>query len=189
MCIVFVLDGIFRPIQIQYTVSIHCCCVCRQFFSGRNFPAGKLSPMQIQYTFTVVVSCLVFIFRPELSGRNIPSNTNTIYMYCPFVLSGRNIPSNTNTIHNDFSLSLSARNFPAGKLSPIQIQYTFIVVVSCLLFIFRPEFSGRNIPFNTNTIHIIVVVFVLYLFSGRNFPYCVCYVIFRPEYSVLHILC
>ena len=117
----------FRPeysVQYKYNTHLLLLCLC-----CIHFPAGIFRPIQIQYTLIVVV-CVLY----SLSGRNNPSNTNTIHIYC--------------------LLSLSGRNFPAGKLSPIQIQYTFIVVVSCFVFIFRPEFSGRNIPSNTNKIHL-----------------------------------
>ena len=67
--------GIFRPIKIQY-IHIRCCCVCvvltfifRPEFSGRIF-----RPIQIQYKF------IVFVLY-SLSGRNIPSNTNTIHTH------------------------------------------------------------------------------------------------------------
>ena len=140
------------------------------------FPAGIFRPIQIQYIFIVVVLYQLF-------GRNIPSNTNTICIYCSFLLSGRNIPSNTNTIHipcccvvstfrpehsvqykynTHWLFLMCCIHFPAGIFRPIQIQYTFFVVV-------LHQLSGRNIPSNTNTIHILR---------------CCVASTFRPEYSV-----
>jgi len=176
------------------------CCI--------SFPAGIFRSIQIQYTIIVVVIAL-FLF----SGRNIPSNTNTIHIDYSILFSGRNIPSNTNTIHiyccvcvvftfrPEFSvkykynkhLLLCCISFPAGIFRSIQIQYTIIVVIALFLF------SGRNIPSNTNTIHIDCCVCVAFTFrpefSGWNTPsntntihsYCclVCVAsTFRPEYSV-----
>ena len=108
------------------TIHIYCCCVCVVF----TFPAGIFRPIQMQCTFIVVVLY-------QLSGRNIPSNTNTICLCC--------------------------NHFPAGIFRLMQIQCTFIAVVFVLYFILLPEYSGRNIPSNTNAMHI-GVVFVLHPF-------------------------
>ena len=148
-----------------------------------HIPAGIFRPIQIQYTFSVVGSVLYLY-----SGRNIPSNTNTIQIYCCCVclvfifwpeFSGRNIPPIQ--IQYTFIAGLSVVYFfPAGKFRPeSSVQYNTIHIhccCVCLVFIFRPEFSDRNIQSNTNTIHI--------------YCCCVCFVfIFRPEFSVLPLLC
>ena len=137
-------------------------------FSGRNFSL-KTNAIHVHSPFK-------FILRPENSWRNIPSNTiqiqytvivhsnfpagifrqiqNIIYTCCSPTLSGENIPNNTNKIHLQFSsrkmlsiqiqhtlghCSFSSRKIPAGIFRPIQIQYIFIVVVFVLYLI-----SGRN---------------------------------------------
>ena len=120
----------------------------------------------------VVFVCIHF------SGRNIPSNQNTIHIYWCCVLylySGRNFP---NEIFLQYKYNTNTNNFPAGIFRPIQIQYIHICcccVSVVLTFIFRPEFSDRNIPSNTNTIHIycccVCLVFIFRPeFSGRNIP-------------------
>ena len=133
------------------------------------------------------------------SRQNIPSNTTTIYIYWSLSHSGRNIPSNTkyNTHWLLFtnSLLLCCINFPAGVFRPIQIQYTFIVVVLYQL-------SGRNIPSNTNTIHIhcccVVSNFPAGIFSQIQIQYtCIVHSyfpagIFRPiqiQYIYIHCCC
>ena len=140
--------GIFRPIQIQYTFIVH-----------SHFPAGIFRPIQIQYTLIVVAFVLY-----QLSGRNTPSNTNTIHIYCCFVCVASTFrPEYSVQYKCNTHLLLCCISFPAGIFRSIQIQYTIIVVVIALFL-----FSGRNIPSNTNTIHI----------------YCCVVLAFRPEYSV-----
>ena len=177
----------FRPeYSVQYKYNTHSSSLC---LCCINFPAGIFCPIQIQYTIHIHHCCLVFILRPEFSGRNIPSNTNTIHIHCSLSLSGRNILSNTNTIHvycccvwvvstfrPEYSVQYKyntqytfiivvlylycGRNFPAGIFRPIQIQYIYCCCVR-FVFIFRPEFS---------------VLRLLCHFSGRNIPYCIYYV-------------
>ena len=183
--------GIFRPIQIQHTffvvmlhqlsgrnipsntntIQSYCCCVASTFrpeYSVQykyntellllcciNFPAGIFRPIQIQYTFFVVVL-------HQLSGRNIPSNTNTIHSYCCCVVIPFRPEYSVQYKYNTHSSLLCCINFPAGIFRPIQIQYRVIVVV-------LHQLSGRNIPSNTNTIHILR---------------CCVASTFRPEYSV-----
>ena len=193
LCYIHIPAGIFRPIQIQYTSTVH-------------FPAGIFRQIQIQYTFIAVVFVLHLF-----SGRNIPSNTNTIHRccYCVISISGRNIRFNTNTIHI-FCCCVCIVNVFRPAYS-VEYKYN-----RCLLFMsaFRPEFSVQY-KYNTHVLLLclycinfpagifrrmkiqytfIAVVCVLYLFSGRNIPSntnaihcccCVCVIsIFRPEYSV-----
>ena len=252
MCCISFPAGIFRSIQIQYTIIVVVIALflfsgrnipsntntihidCSISLSGRNIPSNTNTiymycpfyfPAGIFRPFHLLLLCLwlfTLTFRPEysvqykyntqllslwlqsflLSGRNIPSNTNTIHIYCSFLFSGRNIPSNTNTIHIDCSLSLSGRNIPSNT-NTIHIDCCFVCPAGCI----NCSLSGRNIPSNTNTIHnpagifrsntntIYVVIALLHLFYGRNIPsntntihiYC-CFVCvastFRPEYSV-----
>ena len=146
LCCIHFPAGIFRPIQIQYTFSVH-----------SHFPAGLFRPIQIQYTLIVVLFVLY-----QLSGRNIPSNTNTI-THLLFTLTFRpeyfvQYKYNTHWL----LLCLCCINFPAGIFRPIQIQYTIIVVVIALYLIFRPEYSVQY-KYNIHVLSIIT---------------------FRPEYSV-----
>ena len=158
MCCIHFPAGIFRPIQIQYTFFVvvlhqlsgrniqsntntihsYCCCVVIPFrpeysvqykyntYSSLlcciNFPAGIFRPIQIQYTVIVVVL-------HQLSGRNIPSNTNTIQSYCCCVASTFRPEYSVQYQYNTHSSLLCCINFPAGIFRPIQIQYTVIVVV------------------------------------------------------------
>ena len=126
----------------------------------------------------ITVGFAMYLF----SRQNIPSNTNTMYIYWSLSLSGRNIPPNTNAIHihcclcvvftfrpeysvqykyNTHSLLLCCINFPAGIFRQIQIQYTCIVHSYFPAGIFRPI----QIQYT-----IIVVVIALFLFPGRNIP-------------------
>ena len=145
--------GIFRPIQIQYTCIVH-----------SNFPAGIFRSIQIQYTIIVILIALLLF-----SGRNIPSgNTNTMHIYCCFVCVASTFrPEYSVQYKYNTHLLLCCISFPAGIFRSIQIQYTIIVVLIALFL-----FSGRNIPSNTNTIHIDCCVCVAFTFrpefSGRN---------------------
>ena len=61
MCIVFVLDGIFRPENknnaITTTIIVYCICI------ERNIPAGKL----IQHN----NKCVLYLYWTEYSGRKV----------------------------------------------------------------------------------------------------------------------
>ena len=172
-----------------------------------HFPAGIFRPNTntIHSTHSLLLCLSSIFFRPEFSGRKIKSNENTIHIHCCCVLSCIYILART--FRPEYSVQykynihvLSIRTFRPEY----SVQYKYNTQWLFTLT-FRPEVSGRKIKSNTNTIHIycccvlsliyisagifqpeysvqykyntfIVVVFVLYLFSGRNI-------------SVLHILC
>ena len=115
-----------------------------------HFPVGGFRPIQIQYI--VVVVCVLHL----VSGRNIPSNTKTIHIYCccacvVFIFRPEysvKYKYNTLLLLLLFVLySFSYRKIPGGIFRQIQIQY------KCIVFIFNLYlYLGRNIPLNTNTI-------------------------------------
>ena len=137
------------------------------------------------------------IFRPEncsllLSGRNIPSNTNTIQIHCCCVVSTFRPEY---FVKYKYNIHLLVRfHFPTGIFRQIQIQYTLIVVY--VLY----SLSRRNIPSNTNAICLCCNHFPAWIFRPIQIQYihihccCVCVVsTFRPEYSVkykynIHVL-
>ena len=209
MCIVFVLDGIFRTEYFSNTNTIHIYCS----FSGRNILAGIF----LQYNHN---THSLFIFLPEFFGRNIPFNTNTIHIFVVVsvlhLFSGRNFPAGIylQYKYNKHSLCLSCIYFSAGIFRPEYSSNTntmhIILLFTCLCCIYSPAgifrqieiqykcivvtfelhlYPGRKIPLNTNTIH---TYFLLCLrcfdFTAGNFrqiqiQYTFLF-IFRPEFSV-----
>ena len=174
MCIVFVLDGIFRPEfsgwKKKHDRHNNKCVLYLYWteYSGRN--------IQDRHTNT---KCVLYLYWMEYSGRNLNSFRPEYYVkykynihFFSLLFSGRNIPSNTNTMHINcccvcvvstfrpeysvkykynihllftltfrpeysdqykystqlLSLWLHCFYFPAGIFRQIQIQYTLIVV-------------------------------------------------------------
>ena len=172
VCLYFIPARIFRPIQVKYTFSMWL-PLCLVFISGRNIPsnfhkynthlvllslscihipAGIFRPIQIQYTFIVVVSVLYLY-----SGRNFPAGIfRPIQIQYTFIA--------LSVVYCSFS----CRNIPAGIFRPIQIQYHIHCCCLCLVFIFRPEFSGRNIPskYKYHTHLLLLCLFCIYFPAG-----------------------
>ena len=141
MCIVFVLDGIFRPESDYNTTTITVYCIC----IGRNIPAGKL----IQHNNN---QCVLYLYWTEYSGRKVHT-TQQQWMYIVFVLDGIFRPErdyNTTTM-NMYCICIG-RNIPAGKF----IQHNNNEYV---LYLYWTEYSGRNV--HTTQQQWICIVFVL----------------------------
>ena len=179
MCIVFVLDGIFRPEstngQYMYIVFV-LDGIFRPESSGRNINTRHLTQQQ----WMCIVFVLDLIFRPEYSGRKkLTTDTTAMNAYCVLYLYwteysgrkvewtinvyciciGRNIPAGKWEWKINVYCICIGRNIPAGKW--IQHKHNNN---KCVLYLYWTEYSGRKVRVNNKC--------VLYLYwteySGRK---------------------
>ena len=177
MCIVFVLDGIFRPEKwLQHNNN-----ECVLYLYLTEYSGRKVDTTQQQWM------CIVFaldgIFRPERMSEQ--------YMYMVFIFDGIFRPEswyNTTTM-NVYCICIG-RNIPAGKW----IEH--INNNQCVLYLYLTEYSGRKVK----VINKCILYLYLTEYSGRKVDttqqqwMCIVFVldrIFRPESKSeqLHAYC